>query len=153
MIIDTVDRLPLYETLIPNAGKIAVAYIAQKPDEAGVEVREKSYQTKPDQKRRFEVHFKTIDLMIARTGAEMIHICSMRETRPAEYLPNNADGRKLDSEPKGNAVKLEMGYFCAIYPGEAHMVGGQISSEGASLIEKWVVKVPAPVHFCVEEIV
>ena len=51
------------------------------------------------------------------------------------------DGRKLDGAPRGSAVLLEQGWFCAIFPGEAHMVGGKVDgAEGE--IDKWVVKVP-----------
>ena len=70
MISDTVDRLPLYEALIPEAGKIARAFQSKVPSDVSCEVREKSYALKEDTARRFEVHFHTIDLMIAREGAE-----------------------------------------------------------------------------------
>ena len=81
--------------------------------------------------------------MIAREGAEVIHICPMDWLTPAEALPNGGDGRKLDGAPQGTAVLLEQGYFCAILPGEAHMVGGKPDGE-EGFIDKWVVKVPAP---------
>ena len=61
---------------------------------------------------------------------------------PAEALPNGGDGRKLDGAPQGTAVLLEQGYFCAILPGEAHMVGGKLDGAEGS-VDKWVVKVPA----------
>ena len=144
MILDTVSRLPLYEALIPGAAKIAEAFAANAPADAPCEVREKAYAPKPDDKRRFEVHFHTIDLMIARRGAEVIHICPMDALTPAEELPNGADGRKLNGAPQGSAVMLAEGWFCAIFPGEAHMVGGEAADypEG---IEKWVVKAPSAI--------
>ena len=143
MILDIVSRLPLYEAQIPDAAKIAAAFESADPDAAPCEVREKHYPLKDDAKRRFEVHGHTIDLMIARAGAEIIHICPMAGLTPAEALPNGGDGRKLDGAPQGTAVLLEQGYFCAILPGEAHMVGGKIDGE-EGFIDKWVVKVPAP---------
>ena len=150
MIVDMIQRLPLYEEQIPGVGQILEAFLSQDPAGAPCEVREKSYAQKEDGKRRFEVHFSTIDLMIAREGSEMIHICPMEDVTMSEALPNGADGRKLDGPPQGTAVVLKKGYFCAIFPGEAHMVGGKTGSpEG--LIEKWVVKVPAPAAFCIEE--
>ena len=61
-------------------------------------------------------------------------------------LPKGADGRKLNGAPRGTAVLLEAGRFCAIFPGEAHMVGGKLP-EGPDGIVKWVTKVPAPAEF------
>lgn len=143
MILDSVSRLPLYERQIPSAARIAAAFESKDPAAAPCEVREKHYALKDDAKRRFEVHGHTIDLMIAREGAEIIHICPMDRLIPAEALPNGGDGRKLDGAPKGSSVLLEQGFFCAIFPGEAHMVGGKTDGE-EGFIDKWVVKVPAP---------
>lgn len=148
MILDTISRLPLYESQIPGAGQIAVAFFQQAPQFAPCEVREKSYALKEDEKRRFEVHFHTIDLMMAAEGAEVIHLCPAEQLVPAEFLPNGADGRKMDGQPKGTAVLLEKGWFCAIFPGEAHMVGGKIQGETGS-IAKWVVKAPCTDEFAV----
>lgn len=141
MILDSVSRLPLYEALIPGAAQLAAAFQSNAPGDTPCEVREKHYTLKEDDKRRFEVHFHTIDLMIAREGGEVIHICPMDRLTPAEALPNGGDGRKLDGTPQGTAVLLEKGYFCAIFPSEAHMVGGKTGKEGA-FVDKWVVKVP-----------
>ncbi|MBR6185414.1 MAG: YhcH/YjgK/YiaL family protein [Clostridia bacterium] len=150
MIADRIARLPLYESLIPGAGEIAQAFEAQNPEGAACEVREKRYAPKPPEQRRFEVHFRTIDLMIAKAGAEVIHLIPWKELTPAEPLPKGADGRKLNGPPQGSAVILEAGYFCAIFPGEAHMVGGP-AGNAPDGIEKWVVKAPAPEPFCIED--
>jgi len=150
MIIDTIARLPLYASQIPGADRIAAAFAANDPAMAPCEVREKSYALKPDEKRRFEVHFHTIDLMMAREGAEIIHICPMEALTPAEPLPNGGDGRKLDGAPRGTAAELCAGYFCAIFPGEAHMVGGKTGGDEDS-IAKWVVKAPCAAPFEVEQ--
>ena len=150
MILDKISRLPLYESLIPGAGQIAAAFLAHSPQAVPFEVREKSYAQKEDSQRRFEVHYRTIDLMIAAEGAEVIHLCPADRLVPAEALPNGADGRKLDGAPQGTAVVLEKGYFCAIEPGEAHMVGGKdVDNPGA--ITKWVVKAPCPDEFAVSQ--
>lgn len=138
MILDTVERLPLYADLIPGAREIAAAFAASDPAAAPCEVREKRYATKADAQRRYEVHDHTIDLMIARGGAEVIHICSLEGMEPAEELKD--DGRKLNGPIHGSAVELDAGYFCAIFPGEAHAVGGQVEGQ-AGEIDKWVVKV------------
>ena len=141
MILDSLSRLPLYEAQIPGAALIAAAFNAGTPEATPCEVREKHYALKDDEQRRFEVHFHTIDLMIACEGGEIIHICPMDRLTPAEALPNGGDGQKLDGAPQGTAVLLEEGNFCAIFPGEAHMVGGKTGEEGA-FVNKWVVKVP-----------
>ena len=149
MILDSISRLPLYEAQIPGAAAIAAAIASLDPKAAPCEVREKRYAQKDDAARRFEVHFHTIDLMLAREGAEIIHICPMQKLTPAEALPNGGDGRKLDGAPQGTAIVLEEGFFCALFPGEAHMVGGKINGE-EGFIDKWVVKVPAPDAFWVQ---
>jgi len=146
MILDKISRLPLYAALIPGAERIAAAFAASDAAAAPCEVREKSYALKEDAKRRFEVHYKTIDLMMARVGAETIHLCPMADLTPAEALPNSGDGRKFDGAPRGTAVLLEAGFFCAIFPGEAHMVGGKTGGVSES-VDKWVVIVPCTVDF------
>ena len=80
--------------------------------------------------------------MIGFEGSEIIHICDQASLTPAEPLPNGADGMKMDGAPQGHAVQLLPGTFVAIYPGEAHMVGGQIVPGQAEPLHKWVVKVP-----------
>ncbi|MBR5287415.1 MAG: YhcH/YjgK/YiaL family protein [Clostridia bacterium] len=141
MIIDTIDRLSLYESILPQAKTVAALLEAGNPDGAPFEVRIKEYDTKPDSKRRFEVHAHTIDLMIAFSGEEIIHVCPQQALDPAEPLPNGADGRKMNGGPQGSAVLLRAGTFVALYPGEAHMVGGQTAGCAAP-IRKWVVKLP-----------
>ncbi len=138
MILDLISRLPLYDALIPGATQIAAAYAAQAPADAPCEVREKSYATKSDEQRRFEVHEHTIDLMMARNGSETIHIAPQEDFTPAEALKD--DGCKLDGPVHGSAIVLKEGYFCAIFPGEAHAVGGYAEGQAGS-IDKWVVKV------------
>ena len=148
MILDKISNLPLYAAVIPDAARIAAAYAAGAPADAPCEVREKAYATKADGQRRFEVHFHTIDLMMAREGAEVIHLCPAETLVPAEALPGGADGRKLDGAPQGTAALLAAGYFCAIFPGEAHMVGGMVDGAPGS-ISKWVVKAPCAPDFAV----
>lgn len=148
MILDRIDRLARYEELIPGAARIAAAFEAQNPQDAPCEVRQKRYALKEDGARRFEVHGHTIDLMMALEGAEVIHICRQEELVGAEVLPNGGDGRKLDGGPRGSAVLLERGWFCAIFPGEAHMVGGR--TDAAAEISKWVVKAPCRANWTVK---
>ena len=142
MIVDTMDRIALYEGILPNAREIALLWLARSSENASVEIRDKRYDTKPDHKRRFEVHAHTVDLMIGFEGSEVIHICHPDCLIPAEALPNGADGMKLDGGPQGHAVLLQPGTFVAIYPGEAHMVGGQVLPGKAESLHKWVVKLP-----------
>lgn len=138
MILDLISRLPLYAALIPGAEEIAAAFAAGDPAAAPCEVREKRYALKGDDQRRFEIHDRTIDLMIARRGGETIHVCSPAGMVPAEALKD--DGRKLDGPIHGSAVQLTEGSFCAIFPGEAHAVGGYLDGQ-AGEVDKWVVKV------------
>ncbi len=142
MIIDTMERIALYEGILPHAKEIAELLKAQAAEGASVEIRDKRYDTKPDEKRRYEVHAHTIDLMIGFEGSEIIHICPQTDLTPAEALPNGADGMKMDGAIQGHAIVLRPGTFVAIYPGEAHMVGGQVIPGNAEPLHKWVVKLP-----------
>lgn len=142
MIVDTMDRVALYEGILPKAKEIAALWAAGSPEGATMEVRQKSYDTKPDDARKFEVHDHTIDLMIGLSGGEVIHVCPADQLEEGEPLPNGADGRKLIGGPRGSAVVLRAGCFVALYPGEAHMVGGQLVPGQAKPLEKWVVKLP-----------
>ena len=139
MICDRIDRLSLYESVLPQAKTVAALLEKGSAEGAPFEVRVKKYDTKPDDKRRFEVHAHTIDLMVGLSGEEIIHVCPQEQLEPAELLPNGADGMKMNGAPQGSAVVLAAGTFVALYPGEAHMVGGQ-TEKGAQPIEKWVVK-------------
>ncbi|MCR5731786.1 MAG: YhcH/YjgK/YiaL family protein [Sphaerochaetaceae bacterium] len=145
MISDLITKLHLYEAVIPGATSIEKAFLENNPKNAPCEVREKSYALKEADSRRFEVHFHTIDLMIAREGGEVINITKIDNLVPAEKLPNGNDGQKLDGPPQGLNHTLKAGYFVAIFPGEAHMVGGKL--EGENSISKWVVKVPCTEEF------
>lgn len=141
MIVDKIERLALYESVLPQAKTVAALLDAGSAEGAPFEVRDKKYDTKPDEKRRFEVHAHTIDLMIGLEGEEIIHVCPEAQLEPAEALPGGADGRKMNGAPQGSAVVLAAGTFVALYPGEAHMVGGQ-NEHGAQPMHKWVVKLP-----------
>ncbi len=142
MIVDSMDRIAQYEGILPHAREIAALWAARSPEGASVEVRQKAYETKADDARLFEVHDHTIDLMVGLSGAEIINVCPASELEPGKPLPNGADGRKLVGGPRGSAVMLKPGYFVALYPGEAHMVGGQCVPGEAAPLEKWVVKLP-----------
>lgn len=142
MIVDSMEHIALYEGILPHAREIAALWQAGNAQGATVEVRQKHYETRPDDARQFEVHDHTIDLMIGRCGAEIIHVCSASELESGAPLPNGADGRKLLGAPRGSAVLLTPGYFVALYPGEAHMVAGRRIAGEAEPLEKWVVKLP-----------
>ena len=141
MIVDRIERLSLYESVLPQAKTVAALLSAGSPEGAPFEVRIKKYDTRPDDRRRFEVHAHTIDLMVGLAGEEIIHVCPQEQLEPAECLPGGADGCKMNGGPQGSAVVLAAGTFVALYPGEAHMVGGQTAG-GAQPLEKWVVKLP-----------
>ena len=149
MITDTIERLPLYAELLPYAEELTARFAAGSTEGLPFEVRMKTYDTKPDEKRKFEVHRHTIDLMMGIEGEEIIHICPESMLQPGDPLPNDGDGMKLIGAPCGSAVVLQPGRFVAILPGEAHMVGGQTTPGQAASLSKWVVKLPSPERFCV----
>lgn len=148
MIVDFVKNLAKYEAVLPYAAELAGRVESRDTQGLPFEIRFKQYDTKPDEKRRFEVHAHTIDLMIGFAGEEVIHICPQGDLLPAEPLPGG-DGMKMDGAVQGSAVVLCPNMFAAIFPGEAHMVGGQIKKGEAGSLTKWVVKLPCPEEFCV----
>ena len=140
MILDRIERLSVYEGMIPGAAMIYDAFLADDEKLTPHEVRRKSYMTKSDAQRRFEVHDRTVDLMLMKSGCEVIHVCPEDRLERAEELPGDADGRKLNGGPRGSAVEVCEGMFIAIFPGEAHMVAGMVKGETGPA-EKWVVKI------------
>ncbi len=141
MIIDTVSRLAQYESVLPGAQEAARLFLGGCAEKSPFEIRVKDYTTREDEKRRFEVHDHTVDLMIGISGREIIHVCPESRLTPAEALPSGADGRKLDGAPQGHAALLEENVFVALFPGEAHMVAGHPDGAPES-VRKWVVKLP-----------
>ena len=143
MITDSIQNLKKYTSSIPYAAELQKLFLSGSAEGSPVEIRLKAYDTKPDDRRRFEVHFHTIDLMIALSGEEAIHIAAPEDLTPAEFLPDGADGQKLDGAPCGERMILRENAFIAIFPGEAHMVAGQVTPGCAAPLKKWVVKIPA----------
>ena len=144
MIADSMERIGLYEGIIPYAKELEARYRSKDMDGLPFEVRHKQYETKPDEKRQYEVHFHTIDLMVGLDGAENIDLAPMSTLQSGAPLPNGSEGMKLVGSGKKDTVRLEK---VAIYPGEAHRVGGQIVPGQAETLTKWVVKLPAPEAF------
>ena len=136
MITDSMERIGLYEEIIPYAKELEARYRSGDTDGLPFEVRHKQYETKPEEKRQYEVHFHTIDL------------APMSALQPGVPLPNGGDGMKLVGGGRADTVRLEKGRFVAIYPGEAHRVGGQTVPGQAETLTKWVVKLPCPEAFC-----
>ena len=148
MIVDSIKRLPLYADILPYAAELYQCSVSRSTGTLPFPVRDKQYSTKADTARKFEVHRKTIDVMLCFDGAEIIHICPEKNLTPDMPLGNGEDGMKLIGKPQGTALLLCAGYFVAIFPGEAHMVGGQRISGIAEPVSKWVAKLPAPEAFC-----
>lgn len=150
MITDSMERIGLYEGIIPYAKELEARYRSGDTDGLPFEVRHKQYETKPEEKRQYEVHFHTIDLMVGLDGAETIDLAPMSALQPDVPLPNGGDGMKLVGGGRADTVRLEKGRFVAIYPGEAHRVGGQTVPGQAETLTKLVVKLPCPEAFCLK---
>lgn len=95
MITDSMERIGLYEGIIPYAKELEARYRSGDTDGLPFEVRHKQYETKPEEKRQYEVHFHTIDLMVGLDGAETIDLAPMSALQPGAPLPNGGDGMKL----------------------------------------------------------
>lgn len=158
MIADRMENIARYAGILPHAMDItrlwrAGALAVPQAEGLPFEVRDKRYATKPDAARRFEVHARTIDLMIGLEGEEIIHICPQEALRPGRALEGGADGMKMEGPVQGSAVVLRPGCFVAIAPGEAHMVGG-MAGDVPEPLHKLVVKLavqdacPCPKEVC-----
>lgn len=147
MIVARIDQLIAHRSALPLADRAIHLMnsrglsLAEAFTSAGAEVRPKRYTTRADADRLFEVHDHTIDLMVALSGSEVIHLCAPEELSPGPALPDGADGRKLLGGPRGLSVTLKAGHFIAIFPGEAHMVGGHAEGTPGE-IDKLVIKLP-----------
>ena len=139
MITDSMERIGLYEGIIPYAKELEARYRSGDTDGLPFEVRHKQYETKPEEKRQYEVHFHTIDLMVGLDGAETIDLAPMSALQPGVPLPNGGDGMKLVGGGRADTVRLE-----------AHRVGGQTVPGQAETLTKWVVKLPCPEAFCLK---
>lgn len=148
MIHGSIEQLIDHRSALPGVDRTLHAMIKrgltlhQAFEAAGIEVRDKAYPTRGDDRRQFEVHDRTIDLMVALEGEEVVHVCPAAELQPGMPLPDGADGRKLSGAPRGMAVPLKAGQFAAFFPGEAHMVAGH-PAQGPGAIHKLVIKLPA----------
>ncbi|MDI9521273.1 MAG: YhcH/YjgK/YiaL family protein [Bacillota bacterium] len=146
MILDTTDRLNNYRSALPGLDKAMFAHqkrgveLAEALRAQGYEVRDKSYDTREDNQRKFEEHFHTVDVMICLEGEEIIHVCPAQDLQAGESLPEGQDGRKLLGGPRGLPLRLKAGHFAAFFPGEAHMVAGHVGGQQGP-VHKLVVKV------------
>ena len=95
MIADSMERIGLYEGIIPYAKELEARYRSGDTEGLPFEVRHKQYDTKPDEKRQYEVHFHTIDLMVGLDGAENIDLAPMEMLQSGAPLPGGGDGMKL----------------------------------------------------------
>ena len=142
---DRITNLCQYVHVLPEVSRMArllerfTEDTLPRLEALGIQALRKAYDTRENSERRFEVHGHTIDLMLALGGSEVVHLCDPAELRPAQMLPNGADGQKLDGLPRGSAVRLKAGEFLAIMPGEAHMVAGHPEGQPAH-IDKLVIK-------------
>ena len=110
MIADSMERIGLYEGIIPYAKELEARYRSGDTEGLPFEVRHKQYDTKPDEKRQYEVHFHTIDLMVGLDGAENIDLAPMEMLQSGVPLPGGGDGMKLvgggRAKPTASAGRL-----------------------------------------------
>lgn len=146
MIADRIENMGRYLSAVPRLDEVErmLKDPAFSPDDAathgGLTVLHKAYDNRPDGARQFEVHERTVDLMLCLKGAEVIHLRDAGGMRAVRAIGEGADGHKLAGGPEGTALLLEAGWFVAILPGQAHMTAGR--TEKAQGVEKLVVKLP-----------
>ena len=100
-----------------------------------------SYTPAPAETRQFEVHKRYIDIQFLESGEELVHITHGKPE------PGNFDeGKDCGFYPKGMepdaTVRLRPGFFCVIFPGEAHMPN-VASTKAPTPVDKRVAKVSA----------
>ena len=150
MIFDTLENAHKYRGLNPDidaALQAAAAYSAGNFPTEPVTVNENAvlncaaYQTHPFCEAQAEAHRKYIDVMIMVEGEETIYV------KPVDALScitmeydDSMDALLASADSDATAVHMKPGYFCILFPQDAHMPGCMAAGEAMS-IKKFIGKI------------
>lgn len=147
MIIDKISNLKLYKN-IPNYVLEFVENLTNEKhigrydifDECYANIE--TYNTKPFELAKYEIHKKYIDIQILLSGKERIYYKNLSDLRSITNFNEEKDIAFLEDKiDKEKFVTLDSTNFALIFPHEAH--APQIfSSEISQEVKKAVIKLP-----------
>lgn len=145
MIIDHIDNIMFYESLLPNLAAGMKAIEALESREVGRYEFEGGYfmiqqgVTKPLEEGTFEAHRKYIDVQIILDGAEELAWDKLENlTTVIPYNPEK-DAERLDGA-KDHVMLISKGMFYAAYPHDGHKPVSHTTEQHSFL--KVVLKLP-----------
>ena len=147
MIVDTLDRAPLYEPLHPRF-KAAFDFLrdtdllALPPGRTEIDgdnlfALTQSYETQPIQGGTLEAHRKYIDIQVVISGEEYIGYAPLADQPPVDAFDTEKDIGFYQGG--GSFIRISAGMFAVFYPPDAHLPGRHI--ETPAHVKKVVLKV------------
>jgi YhcH/YjgK/YiaL family protein len=150
MIIDTLENLKKYESILPFSKEI-LNYLGTtdllsledgKFQVAGdsVYILIQEYLTKPESEKKWESHKKYIDIQIVLSGEEHMGYCPAHLLKISEPYNEVKDVIFYDNDsPEYSKLLIPQNYFAIFFPGDAHKPGYYILKE--ERVRKIVFKV------------
>ncbi len=127
MLIDSIDRLGIYESNIPHLRE-ALAKLAEirdaEPDRYefdGGFILLQEGTCKPLETNEFEAHRKYVDLQCLLGGEEWIEWCDIRDLAPGTPYDEAKDKEMLTGS--GSQMMLRPGMGAFFWPNDAHKAG------------------------------
>lgn len=106
-------------------------------DEIYVNIQD--YNTKPENKGKWEAHRKYIDIQFMIAGSELIGVGEIHNFETVESYDEEKDVEFLEPKSVQQFVKMDEGDFIILYPFDVHMP--QIISDNSVYVKKAVVKI------------
>lgn len=145
MIFDRLENIRRYEKIDERvyAGLCAAASLAPDTaegsypdDNPGVRLIVSTYQTVPYGNKHYELHREYADIQVVLSGTEVLYYAG---SATEESFDTSADFGIAANVSDEIPVCLREGYFCVLFPGEAHKPGCDGECTGSS-VRKAVVK-------------
>jgi YhcH/YjgK/YiaL family protein len=105
-----------------------------------VTLKDLSYTTEPEERRRFEAHRRNIDVQLLLSGRERIYWAPTSALAPETAYDPAQDVAFYSGESAGH-IDLEPGLAAVFFPADAHKPNCRLS-EGPPEVRKLVVKIP-----------
>jgi len=150
MILDRLENAARYQGLCDGVDQVLKAVESIKKENFPKErivleggkhfLNPANYKTQPIDNLLFEAHRKYIDVMCMIDGEEIIYVKNTNELEniTQEYKEEN-DAVLATVDPHCTAVRLKAGYFCILFPQDAHAPGCQTEVPGT--VQKIIGKV------------
>lgn len=150
MIYDNLRNIEIYKGLSDRLDR-AIDFLCEnkleeladgiyKIDGDSLRVHVVDYETKDPELTPFEAHRKFIDIHIVLSGGEYCYYTALGGLKPSgEFDEENDIGFFESKEIKGIAMPLTPGYFCLVFPEDAHKPSCYLESKKS--LRKVVLKI------------